>query len=107
MLGRYVREQKVLTLEEAIRKMTSANTAKVRVFDRGLLRAGPVGRRHRVRPRDRSPTTPPSSSPTSTPMGVRYVVVNGQVVLDGGRHTGARPGKIIYGPGKHMVKEGT
>ena len=35
------------------------------------------------------------------------MVVNGQVVLDGGRHTGARPGKIIHGPGKHMVKEGT
>src|SRR6185295_13118398 len=40
VLGRYVREQKLLTLEDAVRKMTSANTAKVRVYDRGLLRPG-------------------------------------------------------------------
>ena len=40
MLGRYVRDEKVITMEEAIRKMTSANAAKIHIYDRGLLRPG-------------------------------------------------------------------
>ena len=48
VLGRYVRDEKVLTLEEAIRKMTSANAAKIGIYDRGLLRTGYVGRRDGV-----------------------------------------------------------
>ena len=46
VLGRYVRDEKVITLEEAIRKMTSANAAKIHQYDRGLLRPGHGGRRH-------------------------------------------------------------
>jgi N-acyl-D-amino-acid deacylase len=99
VLGRYVRELKVLTLEEAIRKMTSANTAKVRVFDRGLLRAGQwadvtvFDAAHII---DHATFEKPHQYAT----GVSYVIVNGKMVLDGGRHTGARPGAIVYGPGK-------
>jgi N-acyl-D-amino-acid deacylase len=106
VLGRYVREQKALSLEEAIRKMTSANTAKVRVFDRGLLREGQWA--------DVTVFDPAAIADKATfeqphqySVGVRYLVVNGQLVLDGGRHTGARPGKILLGPGKRTIKEGS
>ena len=99
VLGRYVRELKVLTLEEAVRKMTSANAAKVRVFDRGLLRPGQWGDVtvfDAARIIDHATFEKPHQYAT----GVEYVIVNGKVVLDRGRHTGARPGAIVYGPGK-------
>jgi N-acyl-D-amino-acid deacylase len=99
VLGRYVRELKVLTLEDAVRKMTSANTAKVRVFDRGLLRPGQWGD---VTVFDAGKIIDHATfeKPHQYATGVAYVIVNGKVVLDQGRHTGARPGMIVYGPGK-------
>jgi N-acyl-D-aspartate/D-glutamate deacylase len=99
VLGRYVRELKVLSLEEAVRKMTSANAAKVRVFDRGLLRPGQWGDVTVFDPAkiiDHATFEKPHQYAT----GVAYVVVNGKVVLDHGKHTGARPGMIVHGPGK-------
>jgi N-acyl-D-aspartate/D-glutamate deacylase len=96
VLGRYVRELKVLTLEEAVRKMTSANTAKVRVFDRGLLRPGQwadVAVFDPARVADHATFENPHRYAT----GIEYVLVNGQVVLDRGRPTGARPGAIVRG----------
>ncbi len=98
VLGRYVRDEKVLTLEEAIRKMTSANTAKVHIHDRGLLRPGQAGDVTVFDPGkiiDRATF----EKPHQYAAGVVYVVVAGQVVLDRGKHTGARPGQILYGPG--------
>jgi N-acyl-D-amino-acid deacylase len=99
VLGRYVREKKTLTLEEAVRKMTSANAAKVHVYDRGLVRAGQWGDIAVFDPRaviDRATFEKPHQYAT----GIVFVVVAGQVVLDRGRHTGARPGAIIHGPGR-------
>jgi N-acyl-D-amino-acid deacylase len=98
VLGRYVRDQKVLSLEEAIRKMTSANTAKVHIHDRGLLRPGQWGDVTVFDPAkiiDRATF----EKPHQYAAGVVYVVVGGQVVLDKGKHTGARPGQILYGQG--------
>jgi N-acyl-D-aspartate/D-glutamate deacylase len=99
VLGRYVRELKVLSLEEAIRKMTSANSAKVHVFDRGLLRPGQWAD---VTVFDAAKITDHATfeKPHQYATGVAYVIVNGKVVLDKGQHTGARPGAIVYGPGK-------
>lgn len=99
VLGRYVREEKVLSLEEAIRKMTSANAAKVRQFDRGLLRPGQWADVTVFNPQtiiDRATY----ENPHQYAVGIEYVIVNGTIVLDRGRHTGARPGVILYGPGK-------
>ncbi|MFN0104854.1 MAG: N-acyl-D-amino-acid deacylase family protein [Bryobacteraceae bacterium] len=94
VLGRYVREEKVITLEEAIRKVTSANASKLRIFDRGLLRVG--------FPADVTVFDPKTiidkatfDQPHQYATGVEYVVVNGTVVLDRGTHTGARPGTIV------------
>jgi Amidohydrolase family/Leucine Rich repeat len=99
VLGRYVRDEKVLTLEDAIRKMTSANAAKIHVYDRGLLRAGMWADITVFDPAtiiDNATWEQPHQYAT----GVRFVFVNGKLVLDGGEHTGARPGTILYGPGK-------
>ncbi len=99
VLGRYVREEKVLTLEEAVRKMTSANAAKIRVWDRGLLRPGmwaDLAVFDAARILDHATFEKPHQYAT----GVEYLVVNGVVVLDRGRHTGARPGAIVYGAGR-------
>jgi N-acyl-D-aspartate/D-glutamate deacylase len=99
VLGRYVREAKLITMEEAIRKMTSANASKIRIYDRGLLRPGMAA--------DVTVFNPATiidkatfEQPHQYAEGVEYVIVNGTLVLDRGRHTGARPGVILYGQGK-------
>lgn len=99
VLGRYVREEKVLSLEEAIRKMTSANAAKLRIYDRGLLRPGQwadVAVFDPARIIDHATY----EKPHQYAGGIEYVLVNGRLVLEKGRHTGARPGVVLYGPGK-------
>ena len=94
VLGRYVREEKLLSLEEAVRKMTSANTSKLRIYDRGLLRPGMWAD---VTVFDPNTITDRATfeSPHQYATGVLYVIVNGTVVLDQGRHTGSRPGTIL------------
>jgi N-acyl-D-aspartate/D-glutamate deacylase len=94
ILGRYVREEKVLTLEEAIRKMTSANAAKIGAFDRGLLRPGMMAD-VTVFDAGRIIDHATYEKPHQYATGVEYVIVNGQIVLDRGGHTGARPGVIL------------
>src|SRR5207247_9094237 len=102
VLGKYVREEKVLSMEEAIRKMTSANTAKIRVFDRGLLRPGQWAD---VTVFDAGKIIDHATfeKPHQYSTGVEYVLVNGKVVLDHGTHKRARPGAILYGQGERMV----
>lgn len=98
VLGLYVRERKVLTLEDAVRKMTSLNAAKVRLVDRGLLRPGTFADITVFDPAtviDRSDYT----APFAYNEGIEYVIVNGKTVLDRGAHTGAMPGRTLR-PGK-------
>jgi N-acyl-D-aspartate/D-glutamate deacylase len=93
-----VREAKLLMLEDAIRKMTSANAAKVRLYDRGILRPGMAADVTVFNPEtviDRATF----EQPHQYAEGIEYVIVNGAVVLEKGRHTGARPGAILYGQG--------
>ena len=99
ILGRYVREEKVLTMEEAIRKMTSANTSKIRIYNRGLLRTGQWADVTVFNP-DTVIDNSTFEKPHQYATGIEYVVVNGEVVLDRGKHTGARPGRIVSGRGK-------
>jgi N-acyl-D-amino-acid deacylase len=99
VLGRYVREDKVITMEEAIRKMTSANAAKVRIYDRGLLRPG-LAADVTVFNADTIIDHATYEKPHQYATGVEYLVVNGKLVLDHGNHSGARPGTILYGQGK-------
>ena len=99
VLGRYVRDEKVISMEEAVRKMTSANTAKVGVFDRGLLRPGQWAD-ITVFDAGKVIDNATYDKPHQYATGINYVIVNGTVVLEEGRHTGARPGSILYGRGK-------
>ena len=94
VLGRYVREQKVVPLEEAIRKMTSLAAANIGVNDRGVIRPGLAADLVLFDPAtigDRSTT----KEPHALSVGVRRVWVNGQVVFANGRTTGAFPGRVI------------
>lgn len=98
ILGRYVREQKVISLEEAIRKMTSLAANRVRLADRGLLKPNFFA--------DVSVFDPQSindvatfEDPNRLSVGMRFVIVNGQIVLDGGKQTTARPGRPLRGQG--------
>lgn len=99
VLGRYVRDEKVISMEEAIRKMTSANAAKIRVYDRGLLRPG-IWADVTVFDAARIIDNATFEKPHQYATGVEYVIVNGKIVLDKGQHTGTRPGTIIYGQAK-------
>lgn len=97
VLGVYVRERGLLTLEDAVRKMTSLNAAKLGLTDRGVLRPGAFADLTVFDPEkviDRSTY----EDPFQYPEGVEYVVVNGRLVLDGGKPTGAKPGVALKRP---------
>lgn len=97
VLGRYVREQGLLTLEDAIRKMTSLNAAKIALKNRGFLKEGYFADITIFDPAviiDQATYT----DPFHYNKGIIYVIVNGKIVLDHDRHTGARPGRAL----RHM-----
>jgi len=98
ILGRYVREQRVLSLEEAIRKMTSLPAQRVGLKERGLLRPGMYGDVV-VFDAERVIDIATYENPHQYSEGIHYVVVNGQIVLEKGKHTGRYPGKGLRGPG--------
>ena len=98
VLGRYVREQKALGLEEAVRKITSMNAEKINIRDRGYLREGLAADVTLFDP-DTVIDKATFEQPHQYPVGIPYVIVNGELVLDDGRHTGALPGHVIRGPG--------
>ncbi len=102
VLGKYTREEKVLALEDAVRKMTSLPARVLGLKDRGLLREGYWADVVVFDP-DTVADTATYDNPKQYPEGIDYVLVNGKVVIDQGHHTGARPGQIVYGPG---YKEG-
>jgi N-acyl-D-aspartate/D-glutamate deacylase len=94
VLGVYVRERHLLGLEDAVRKMTSLNAAKLGIFDRGVLRPGLFAD---VTIFDPETVIDQATylEPFQDNKGIETVIVNGQVVLDAGKHTGARPGRAL------------
>ncbi len=94
VLGVYVRELKLLRLEDAVRKMTSLNAAKLALRDRGLLRPGAFADLTLFDP-NRVIDRATYAEPFRYSEGIEYVIVNGQVVLEKGKHTGARPGRAL------------
>jgi len=98
ILGRYVRDEKILSLESAIQKMTGGPAARVGLRDRGLLREGMFADVTVFDPAtviDRATF----ESPNQYPLGIEYVLVNGQVSVDKGQRTGVLGGKVLRGPG--------
>jgi N-acyl-D-aspartate/D-glutamate deacylase len=94
VLGKYVREERVLSLEEAIRKMTSLNAEKLGIQDRGLLQEGKKAD-ITVFDADRIIDRATFENPHQYPVGIEYVVVNGVLVLEKERHLGSKPGRIL------------
>jgi N-acyl-D-amino-acid deacylase len=101
VLRKYVREERALTLEEAVRKMTSAGATKLGLMDRGILRPGfyadvtvfdPLNVGERATYQD----------PIRLPQGIEYVFVNGALTIEQGRHTGTLAGK----PLRHRSTQG-
>ncbi len=98
VLGHYVRERAVLTLEDAVRKMSSQTARRLGIHNRGLLTEGYYAD-IAIFDADEIIDKATFEEPHQYAIGMKFVLVNGQVVVDQGRHTGRRPGKIIYGPG--------
>jgi N-acyl-D-amino-acid deacylase len=94
ILGQFVRDTALLSLEEAVRKMTGAPAARLGLRDRGVIRGGAAADLVVFDPATvRSTAT--YGEPRSFPEGIPYVIVAGQVVVDEGRHTGATPGRAL------------
>ncbi len=98
VLGHYVRDQKVLTLAEAVRKMTSLPAQILGLKDRGQIKEGFAADLAVFDP-VRVKETNSFEQPKSYAAGVPFVLVNGVVVIDQGQHTGAKPGRALRGPG--------
>ncbi len=98
ILRRYVRDLKVLSLEEAIRKMTSLPAQRLGLAGRGLLVPGYFADVVLI-DLDRIRDLATFEQPHQYSTGVEYVLINGQVVLDKGQMTTARPGRVLRGPG--------
>jgi len=98
VLAEYVRHKKVLRIEEAIRKMTSFPAQRFRLVDRGLIRPGMWAD---IVVFDEKTVADKATfqKPHAYSEGFVYVLVNGETVIDHGVHTGARPGKVLLGPG--------
>lgn len=94
ILGEYVRKRRVLGLEDTIRKMTSLPARRMGIPDRGILAVGKKADLVLFDPKTISDTAT-VAAPTSPPIGLPTVLVNGIPVLENGKITGARPGKVI------------
>ena len=98
LLGKYVRDEKIITLQEAVRRLTSLSAENLRIRDRGSLKPGYFADVVIFDPatiQDHATFEKPHQYAT----GMVHVFVNGEQVLRDGEHTGARPGRVVRGPG--------
>jgi dihydroorotase/N-acyl-D-amino-acid deacylase len=103
VLGKYVRDEKLITLEEAIRRFTSRPAARVGIADRGLLRPG-FKADITIFNADTIIDRSTFEDPTHYSQGVEHVFVNGKAVVSGGKITDARPGEPVRGPGYRSLR---
>ena len=99
LLGKYVRDEKIVALTEAVRRLTSLPAANLGLEGRGLLKAGMFADVVVFDPAtiaDRATF----ERPHQYAVGMKHVLVNGVQVLRDGEHTGATPGRALWGPGK-------
>ena len=100
LIARYVRERQVLTLPDAVRKMTGWPATRMRLANRGTIRVGnwaDVTIFDYATLQDRATF----ARPMDLPVGISYVLVNGVVTIEQGTHTGAKAGRVLYGPGRN------
>jgi len=97
-LGKYTREEKLLTLEQAVYKMTGMAAMRLKLWDRGVIRPGAWADLVLFDP-DTIIDTATFENPRQYPKGIEWVMVNGVMVIEDGRHTGKFPGKVLRRPG--------
>ena len=105
VIAKYVKDRHVLTLADAIRKMTSWPATRMRLANRGVVKEGnwaDVTIFDLATLRDRATY----EQPREYPSGVDWVLVNGVITIDHGKHTGAKAGKVLYGPGHELSAHG-
>ncbi len=98
LLGKYVRDEKVIPLEEAIRKLTSLPASNLKIKKRGFLKSGYFADVVVFEP-EKIQDHATFEQPHQYSTGMMHVFVNGEQVLENGEHTGARPGRVVRGPG--------
>jgi len=98
VLAKYVRDENLISLTEAIRKMTSFPAARLGLADRGLLRPGMKADVVVFDP-DRIQDQATFKEPEQYATGVEWVLINGTTVIEKGKPTGALPGRVLLGPG--------
>lgn len=98
ILGKYVREEKTVGLEDAVRKMTSAVAVRLGIQDRGVVREGAYADLVLFDPATVEERAT-YAQPHQVSVGIEHVLVNGVEVWTKGKHTGAKPGEIVRGPG--------
>ena len=101
VLAKYVREEKVLSLEEAIRRMTSLPAQKFQLKDRGLLREG-YAADIVIFDENEVKDVATYEKPHAYSRGFHFVIVNGVLTVDNEKHLGVRAGKALYGPGSML-----
>ena len=99
VVSRYARDRKVISVEEAIRKQTSWPATRMRLASRGSIKEGNWAdvTIFNLETLDDKATY---DNPLLFPTGIEYVLVNGQLTIENGKHTGARAGRVLYGPGR-------
>ena len=100
VLGHYVRELKLISLEDAIRKMTSLPAQTFGFRDRGLIREG-FAADLVIFDENTISDQATFDKPHQFPLGISYVIVNGAPVIENNQMTAARPGVALFGPGSH------
>ncbi len=99
VIARYVKNRRTISLEEAVRKMTSWPATRMRLANRGTIDEGNWAD-VTIFDLDALDDRATYERPMEFPTGIEYVIVNGVVTIDRGKHTGARAGKVLFGPGK-------
>jgi N-acyl-D-amino-acid deacylase len=102
VLGKYVREEKIISLEEAIRRMTSLPAQKFQLKDRGLLKEG-MAADVVIFDEKEVEDMATFDNPHQYSKGFSYVLVNGKIVVENGAHNGVRSGIVLRGPGANKV----
>lgn len=102
ILGKYVRDEKIISLEEAIRRMTSLPAQKFQLKDRGLLKEGMAADILIFNEKEVGDMAT-FKNPHQYSKGFHYVIVNGKIVLDNGKHTEVRSGTVLMGPGTNKI----
>ena len=99
VIARYVKDRRTISLEDAIRKMTSWPATRMRLANRGTIKEGNWAD-VTIFDLEALDDRATYERPMEFPAGIEWVIVNGVVTIERGRHTGARAGRILYGPGR-------